>query len=380
MNQPGDPLPAPEKAGGYGVRYAHAVWPIFNVIAGLGAFIATCLLLHALLPFPKVPEVSPKLRFFKFHKDEFDTVFIGSSHIYRHVVPETFDRSAASAGVPTHSFNFGLPGMHPPESFYILDQILREKPSRLKWVFVELEEVYPLSRRARESAPRHRTRAARQMDENPGTRRFLSWHNPALTWMAVRKSVNVEGGRGWWKKAWSVLRLKTVRLHLATCFKNLANIGAAQDFEEIATTNSTESEAEQNQLAQQRGFDPLPGKMPPDDFPRYRDEIAKHAAKSEPRLLDPISQAAYRELAQRIRHHGANVVFIVPPLVDQSELRFRDEAGGGAPILAFNNGTLYPALYDPHVHADQEHLTLEGAQTFTRSLAEKFTAEVASPR
>ena len=379
MNQVGDPLPRPETAGGYGTRYTHRGRPIFNVLVGLSAFVATCLLLHALLPFPQVPEVSPKLRFFTLHKDEFDTVFIGSSHIYRHIVPETFDRTAAGGSVPTRSFNFGLPGMHPPESFYILDQILRAKPSGLKWVFVELEEVYPLSRRARESVHRPRTRTARRIDENQGTRRFLNWHNPALTWMAIHKSVNADGPRAWWKNAWFVLRSKTVRLHLAVCFKNLANIGVAQDFEETVT-QSSESESNQEQWAQQRGFEPRPEIMPSSDFSGYRQEIEKHVAKSEPRLLDPISEAAYREFAQRIRGYGANVIFIVPPLVDQSDLRFRNEAGVGARVLAFNKADLYPALYDPHVHADREHLTFEGAQTFTRLLAERFTGEVASPR
>ena len=378
MNQVGDPLPRPETAGGYGTRYAHRGWPIFNVTAGLGAFVATCLLLHALLPFPEVPEVAAKLRFFIRHKDEFDAVFIGSSHIYRHVVPETFDRTAADGGMPTRSFNFGIPGMHPPESFYILDQILRAKPSRLKWVFIELEEAYPLSRRARESAHRPRTRTARRLNENQGTRRFLYWHNPALTWMAVRKSVNADGRRAWWRNAWFVLRSKTVRLHLAVCLKNLANIGAAQDFEENAT-DSSESKSEQDQWAQQRGFEPRPEKMPSSDFSLYREEIAKYVAKNEQRLLDPISEAGYREFAQRIRDHGANAIFVVPPLVDQSDLRFRDEAGVGARVLAFNKADLYPALYDPRVHADREHLTLEGAQTFTRLLAERFIGEVALP-
>ena len=379
MDQPGDPLPPPETAGGYGTRYAHHARSIFNVVVGLGAFGATCLLLHALLPFPDVPEVSPRLRFFNLHKDEFDTVFIGSSHIYRHVAPETFDRTSAAGGAPTRSFNFGIPGMSPPESFYILDQILRAKPARLKWVFVELEEVHPLSRRARATSP-VRTQAARrnQRNENQSTRRFLYWHNPALTWMAITKAVNDSGRRSWLGKAWAAMRSGTVRGHLGVCFKNLANIGAAQDFEEIAADLS-EFKTEQDQLAQQRGFEPRPENMPPSDFSSYREEIAKYAARSEPRVLDPISEAAYRKFAQRIRDHGANAIFVVPPLVDQSDLRFRDQAGVGARVLAFNKADLYPALYDPRVHADREHLTLEGAQTFTRLLAERFTGEVASP-
>jgi hypothetical protein len=381
VDQRGEPLPRPETAGGYGTVYAHPGPRVVSVIAGLGAFAATCLLLHLLLPFPEVPQVNSKFRFFTRHKDEFDTVFIGSSHIYRHVVPETFDRTSAGAGVPTHSFNFGIPGMHPPESFYILDQILREHPPKLKWVFIELEEVYPLSRQAR-AAQRPPTQPARRRNggnENQSTLRFLYWHNPALTWMAITKAVNADKPRAWWKSAWFALCSGTVREHLAVCFKNLANIGAAQDFEETVN-NSSGSASEQDQLAKQRGFEPRSENMPPSDYSRYRDEIAKDVAEGSPRVLDPISEAAYRRYAQKIHDHGANVIFIVAPLLDQSDLRFRNEAAVGGRILAFNKANLYPALYDPQVHADREHLTREGAQAFTRLLAERFTAEVAPAR
>ncbi len=380
-------MPRPELAGGYGTRYAHHARSIFNVIVGLGAFVATCLLLRALLPFPQAPEVAGKFRFFVRHKDEFDTLFIGSSHVYRHVIPETFDRTAAGGGVPTRSFDFGIRGMHPPESFSIVDQILHEHSPKLKWVFIELEEVHPLSRRGHaaqrraRAGQRPRTRTARQnrQDENQGTRRFLHWHNPALTWMALTKAVNADERRAWWENAWFALRSGSVPLHLAVCFKNLANIGAVQDFEEIFNSSS-ESKSELDQLAQQRGFEPLLDNMPSSDFSGYREEIAKHVAESEPRLLDPVSEAAYRKYAQKIHDYGANAIFVVPPLVDQSEVRFRNEAGVGARVFAFNNANVYPELYDPRVHADREHLTLEGAEAFTRLLAERFTAEVASPR
>src|SRR4051812_12025023 len=136
-----DPLPKVEFTHGYGRNYPHRGHYVRNVAIALIAFAGSCLAIHAIRPFPDIPKLAAKLRYFRTHKDEFDTIFIGSSHVYRGIVPKTFDRVTEEAAVPTHSFNFGLDGMQPPESLYFLDQVLLTKPARLKWVFVELEEV-----------------------------------------------------------------------------------------------------------------------------------------------------------------------------------------------------------------------------------------------
>ncbi|MEY2584424.1 MAG: hypothetical protein QOD80_450, partial [Verrucomicrobiota bacterium] len=57
----------------------------------LAAFIATSAVIHSLLP-PIIPKgVAAKLEFFAQHKDEFDTLFVGTSSIYYSISPEIFD-------------------------------------------------------------------------------------------------------------------------------------------------------------------------------------------------------------------------------------------------------------------------------------------------
>src|SRR6266446_10457255 len=88
-----------------------------NSAIAAAAFLVTCIGLHAVLPFPEIDGgVSQKFRFFAAHKDEFDTVFIGSSRIYFQISPATFDRFTRESGLSTHSFNFGIGGMYLPES------------------------------------------------------------------------------------------------------------------------------------------------------------------------------------------------------------------------------------------------------------------------
>src|SRR5947209_3135519 len=107
-----------------------------SVVIALVAFVATSAIIHSLLP-PIVPEgIAAKLEFFAQHKDEFDTLLVGTSSIYYSISPEIFDRITRESGLPTRTFNFGIDAMHPPENFYVLDQILKTRPHHLKWVFL----------------------------------------------------------------------------------------------------------------------------------------------------------------------------------------------------------------------------------------------------
>ena len=113
-----------------------------NTAIGATAFLLTCVGLRAILPFPEIDGgVSQKFRFFAAHKDEFDTLFIGSSRVYFQISPAIFDRVTRESGMPTHSFNFGIGGMYLPETAYLLEQILNLKPRNLRWVFIEYDEV-----------------------------------------------------------------------------------------------------------------------------------------------------------------------------------------------------------------------------------------------
>jgi hypothetical protein len=85
-------------------------------------FIISCLAIGRSLPFPDVPVVRSKLAHFAAHRDEYDTLFLGSSHFYYQIIPSLFDGVAAENGYPTRSFNAGIAGMRPPEDGYLLER------------------------------------------------------------------------------------------------------------------------------------------------------------------------------------------------------------------------------------------------------------------
>jgi len=109
--------PAPHKPTGRKT----VIRALTNTGIGAAAFLITCLILRVVLPFPEIDDgVSQKFRFFAAHKDEFDTLFIGSSRVYFQISPAIFDRVTRASGLPTHSFNFGIGGMYLPETSYLL--------------------------------------------------------------------------------------------------------------------------------------------------------------------------------------------------------------------------------------------------------------------
>jgi hypothetical protein len=130
--------PAPGKPTGR----KPVIQALTNSAIAVTAFFVTCVSLHAVLPFPEIDGgVSQKFRFFSAHKDEFDTLFIGSSRVYFQISPAIFDRVTRESGLPTHSFNFGIGGMYLPETAYLLEQILSLRPRNLRWVFIEYDEL-----------------------------------------------------------------------------------------------------------------------------------------------------------------------------------------------------------------------------------------------
>ena len=105
------------------------------------AFAASCGLLGQCLPFPQVLIVRDKIEHLARHGDDYDVVFIGSSHIQGQVMPSVFDAMASRGGVHVKSFNAGVAGMFAPEDGYMVEQILKRPHHRLRWVFFELSHV-----------------------------------------------------------------------------------------------------------------------------------------------------------------------------------------------------------------------------------------------
>jgi hypothetical protein len=331
------------------------------------AFVLACIGLNAILPFPEVDGVSSHLRFFQKHRNDFDTVFIGSSRIHQQISPAIFDRTMRQAGLPTRSFNFGVNGMASPENGYVLERLLDTKPRHLKWVFIELDELQ-----------------TKRVPEAEATRRALYWHDPKRTSLVLRAILDVspeEGGFAVLKKIAELLApgrgtldVRDLLLSHGVLFaKNVTNIGRKIDLSRWAS-HLWKEEAPSEDLGHDRdGYVPQIKTMPAADAVFYETELERALAQAESSFVSVTTEQAYRQLAEEVRKAGAIPIFLVTPVASQIKLGFRPEFGPDGALMSFNNARAYPQLYRREMRFDSDHLNGMAAEEFTRLVAENFS-------
>lgn len=116
---------------------------VARVGVALAAFLATTLFLQRVAAPGGGPVIGGKLEYYEQHADEYDTVFLGSSHVFRAFVPEIYDGTLRDAGLPSSSFNFGVQSVNLVEARYLVRRILEHGEGRLRRLFFEYEWLVP---------------------------------------------------------------------------------------------------------------------------------------------------------------------------------------------------------------------------------------------
>ena len=339
---------------------------VTNSAIAVAVFLITCIGLHELLPFPEIDGgVSQKFRFFSAHKDEFDTLFIGSSRIYFQISPAIFDRVTGENGLPTHSFNFGIGGMYLPESAYLLEQILNLKPRNLRWVFIEYDEMQ-----------------TKWSPENQTSRRALYWADWKRVSLLLRKLTDTGMGSFWLPNP---TKLRDIVLHqqdekntrsLLTFYatqveRNYTNVARAADVLDHFLDRDTNERRASYLGAASDGYVIRPNRMSPSQAAAYERGLAAAMAQAGTRPLSPYAVEAYRQCAQQVRNVGATPIFLITPSTTQINIA-TESTGMPGVVMAFNDPRAYPTLYRSSVRRDGQHLTKSGAEEFTRVVAANF--------
>jgi hypothetical protein len=335
-------------------------------IAGL-AFVLVCAGLNSLLPFPEIDVVSAELRFFKEHQDEFDTVFIGSSRIHHQVSPAIFDRVMGEAGHPTHTFNFGINGMFPPESGYVLERLLSTQPRQLKWVFIELDEL-----------------ETRRIPKAEASRRSLYWHDWKRTSLVLRKILDADGQGDALSlpgKIGEILTLGQEKadvrdllfFHSALFAKNFMNIGRKIDLSWWSSHLGKKAAPPKSLGRDGDGYVPHITKLSVAEAAAYEAGLERAVAQAESRIVSASTERAYRQWADEVRKIGATPIFLVTPTTTQIKLGFRPESGLAGTVMLFNDAKAHPQLYRNEVRFDADHLNGTGADEFTRLVAHNLS-------
>ncbi len=337
--------PAPGKPTGR----KPVIQALTNSAIAVTAFFVTWVSLDAVLPFPEIDGgVSQKFRFFSAHKDEFDTLFIGSSRVYFQISPAIFDRVTRESGLATHSFNFGIGGMYLPETAYLLEQILNLKPRNLRWVFIEYDELQ-----------------TKWSPENQTSRRALYWADWKRVSLLLRKLTDAGTDKDE-KNTRSLLTFYATQVE-----RNYTNVSRAADVLHYFLGRDTKEHRASYLGAGGDGYVTRPNRMSPSQTAAYERGLAAAMVEAGTRPLSPYAVEAYRQCAQAVRSIGAAPVFLITPSTTQINMAAeRTEAPGV--VMAFNNPRVYPNLYHSSVRRDGQHLTKSGAEEFTRVVAANF--------
>ena len=313
-----------------------------NGVLFLAACAAGCALFGRIAPFPEVPGIFPKWSYFQRQRDSIDVLFLGSSRFYHQIIPAQFD-----AAVGVRSFNFGYDGMWPPESFYLLRQVLGLRPARLKWVVIDLMEINS------------------QLDErNNSTLRMAYWHDLAHTRIAF---ADILASKFHWNQKFDLLAQ-----HGRLCFSQILNLGRGA---ELLAGRLEDKKPRKKPYSWEAtaGFEAGPphgmeGTIR-EGFVTTVERLKKGIA---PMPVRPVFRAALQDLIAEIRGAGVEPIFVIAPTINGRE-NFT-ELPSEAAVFALNNPAEFPELFNPDKHYDAWHLNEKGAVDFTAILAEKFNA------
>lgn len=325
-----------------------------SAVFGL-ALAGTCVAIGAAQPFPKVLGVYQKWLYFKKNKDQFDTIFVGSSRVYHGVVATQFDdRVKQATGQSLRSFNAAYDAMWPPESLFMVRQLLAMKPAKLRWVFLECLDIY---------ADLHA--------ETRDTRRTAYWHDwrhTAMAWASIRD------------RAFDPLdRWQVTSGHATILLRNWTNQGLGAEwlgYEFGVERRKKDSRWDPpEEWKHQGGYQPEPDEpLTERDRRTFLAGVEARKKAFPPRPMPPSLRDAFAAIIAEIRAAGAEPIILVTPTI-----RPEENFAGFAPdvtVWSYHDAHQYPALYDPANRHDPTHLNDAGAKIFTDLLADRFAAKL----
>jgi hypothetical protein len=257
--------------------------------------------------------------------------------------------------------------MYLPETSYLLEHILKLKPRNLKWVFIEYDELQ-----------------TKWSPENQTSRRALYWADWKRVSLLLRKLTDA-GTDSLWLPSPANLRdivlgqkdekntRSLLTFYTGQFEKNYTNVARATDVLQQFLDRDTKERSASYLGVASDGYVTRPNQMSPKQAAEYERGLAAAMAETDTHPLSPYAVEAYRQCAQEVRKIGAAPIFLITPNTAQIDLT-TENIGLTSVVMAFNNPRSYPSLYRSEVRRDGQHLTISGAEEFTRILAANFVA------
>lgn len=296
-----------------------------------------------------------------------DLIFVGSSRVYRHVHPATFDSVLASHDIPIRSYNLGYPGTNAFETPYQLRKILKRDPEEhIRWVFVALEGL------------------EWNLEEMNLTSDRVSRYFGAKTFVRGARIASANGTLTNSDRRSTMLdRLPALFRH-ATAYSRGGNWLRDQIEPRRASGSPLLTRHEDGFLSLDSAYADATGRVREDldsrieTYTKNREKRALRKGRANRDTTDvshqaPVLDDLLVEIREIVREHGADVVFFErnfsPGAPDLASMK---KSGVIDHLISLEDPARYPALHDERHRFDGGHFNAEGAEYLTRCLAEAF--------
>ena len=289
----------------------------------------------------------------------YDTVAIGTSRTYRSFIPGIFDREMARHGIPTRSFNLGVPGATWLEIQFLARKVLEDGGPNLKRMLIEYRAFYPTI-----------------VEKNLFKGRTVYWHD----WPAT--SLALTGIRDHAHLATHPCHDSFVHFQHFLCWT--LKIGQAYEVGDGLLGLRKGKSAKAGKV---HGWVPLEQDDPNlaarrqlflDHLDEFREDI-RHMVEDEVYSREDVEAWNDLEIARSIIREagkaGVEVIFIQMPGQGRDKpLEMRISEDLGKPVLLYNAPEKYPRFYEEEFRWDVGHLSREGSEIFTGILAKDVAA------
>lgn len=336
----------------------------YSTLAALAAFVLTMFVFEGLIGWwcgpPRSTTLEDKWNEFERHADDCDVVFIGTSHVERHIDPRVIDQTLAEHGIRVRSHNLGLPKMSMLEGAELIHRLACRRPRRLKLVVLEPTlYLYDADNWASDRA----------MAEHDWSGACLA---ARLTWASeVRRQTSFWG------------KLKCVAPHGLSFLCRALRLRSGDGF----FIPSADTPHLSRPASDAAGFVPLPiGDSTARDRGwrvRFQRFLEIEPDWTGPPLSGP-ELAYFNDLICRVRQMGATPVFLLGPKVKRDShtaavyTSHRDRALK-VPLINHLRGHGDEEIYQLAYWHDFDHLNADGAVLLSRLLAAELAPLLQAP-
>lgn len=296
------------------------------------------------------PVLNYKMPFLKKNNSKYNVVFLGSSRLYRHIIPARFDSYVKKkSNLKIKSFNLSAGGASNPETFYLLEKIIKDNDINPEYLIAEFVPNPIIGKRNL-----HTTRVIYNMNFN-----------------ALVNAVKIANSSKFLEQ----------KENLRYVISFLERAFLIPVFDDLLTFAFNKSEPPKNKYVSRAGYVPLENSKRREEYLKNKKELQlrKNSIKQNYEQIDSskyLYNTAYLAYANRLirkaEKKNIKLIFVLAPRNADKDAFFTFNLLDPEHRININSVSEYPKFYKDKYTYDIGHLNDKGARLMSTKLAEKF--------